>query len=293
MLNPTLAAAQRVGARPGRRRHVRRDRHGRGGRACRSPSRQMLEALRMAHDEIRKLVEFQRERRTTRSASPTMSYPSPKVVARHHRRRCTSLSHRASATQRGTPTRRRARPPSTQLQQRDGVGARGALRRTRARTSARPTSPRSRRPSATRSSTRAIRPDGRRTDEIRPIWCEVGVLPRTHGSALFTRGQTQALSVVTIGSRPGSAEDRRSRARGVQALHAPLQLPALLGGRGAAAARPRPSRDRSWRARRARAVHNVHAERGGVPLHDPHRHRDPLEQRLDLDGVGLRHHAWR
>ena len=45
-----------------------------------------------------------------------------------------------------------------------------------------------------------IRPDGRRTDEIRPIWAEVGVLPRTHGSALFTRGQTQALSVVTIGS---------------------------------------------------------------------------------------------
>ena len=48
--------------------------------------------------------------------------------------------------------------------------------------------------------TEGIRPDGRRTDEIRPIWCKVGVLPRTHGSALFTRGQTQALSVVTLGS---------------------------------------------------------------------------------------------
>jgi polyribonucleotide nucleotidyltransferase len=45
-----------------------------------------------------------------------------------------------------------------------------------------------------------IRPDGRRTDEIRPIWCEVGVLPRAHGSAIFTRGQTQALSVVTLGT---------------------------------------------------------------------------------------------
>jgi polyribonucleotide nucleotidyltransferase len=44
------------------------------------------------------------------------------------------------------------------------------------------------------------RPDGRRTDEIRPIWCEVGVLPRAHGSAIFTRGQTQALSVVTLGT---------------------------------------------------------------------------------------------
>ena len=45
-----------------------------------------------------------------------------------------------------------------------------------------------------------IRPDGRRTDEIRPIWCEVGVLPRAHGSAIFTRGQTQALSIVTLGT---------------------------------------------------------------------------------------------
>ncbi len=45
-----------------------------------------------------------------------------------------------------------------------------------------------------------VRPDGRRTDEIRPIWAKVGVLPRTHGSALFTRGQTQALSIVTLGS---------------------------------------------------------------------------------------------
>jgi polyribonucleotide nucleotidyltransferase len=44
------------------------------------------------------------------------------------------------------------------------------------------------------------RPDGRRTDEIRPISCAVGILPRTHGSGLFTRGQTQALSVVTLGA---------------------------------------------------------------------------------------------
>ncbi|HEY8739568.1 MAG TPA: polyribonucleotide nucleotidyltransferase [Candidatus Dormibacteraeota bacterium] len=44
------------------------------------------------------------------------------------------------------------------------------------------------------------RPDGRKSDEIRPIWCQVGVLPRTHGSAIFTRGQTQALSVATLGS---------------------------------------------------------------------------------------------
>ncbi|MCL6594248.1 MAG: polyribonucleotide nucleotidyltransferase, partial [Alicyclobacillus sp.] len=45
-----------------------------------------------------------------------------------------------------------------------------------------------------------IRPDGRRLDEIRPISCEVGLLPRAHGSGLFTRGQTQALSVCTLGA---------------------------------------------------------------------------------------------
>lgn len=43
-----------------------------------------------------------------------------------------------------------------------------------------------------------IRPDNRKGTEIRPIWCETGVLPRTHGTGLFTRGQTQVLSVTTI-----------------------------------------------------------------------------------------------
>jgi len=44
------------------------------------------------------------------------------------------------------------------------------------------------------------RADGRSVDEVRPITCEVGILPRTHGSALFTRGQTQALAVTTLGT---------------------------------------------------------------------------------------------
>ncbi len=45
-----------------------------------------------------------------------------------------------------------------------------------------------------------VRPDGRKLDEIRPIWCEAGVLPRVHGSAVFTRGETQAMTIVTLGS---------------------------------------------------------------------------------------------
>ena len=50
------------------------------------------------------------------------------------------------------------------------------------------------------------RPDGRRPDEIRDIWSETGYLPRAHGSAIFTRGQTQVLTVVTLGS---TAEEQR------------------------------------------------------------------------------------
>ena len=42
--------------------------------------------------------------------------------------------------------------------------------------------------------------DGRKTDEIRPIWCEVDYLPKTHGSAVFTRGETQSLTTVTLGT---------------------------------------------------------------------------------------------
>ena len=42
--------------------------------------------------------------------------------------------------------------------------------------------------------------DGRKTDEIRPIWCEVSYLPKTHGSAIFTRGETQSLTTVTLGT---------------------------------------------------------------------------------------------
>ena len=45
-----------------------------------------------------------------------------------------------------------------------------------------------------------IRPDGRGIEEVRPVSCEVGILPRTHGSGLFTRGQTQILTITTLGS---------------------------------------------------------------------------------------------
>ena len=45
-----------------------------------------------------------------------------------------------------------------------------------------------------------VRPDGRATTEIRPIWCQVGVLPRVHGTGVFTRGMTQAMTTATLGT---------------------------------------------------------------------------------------------
>lgn len=47
--------------------------------------------------------------------------------------------------------------------------------------------------------TQGIRPDGRKTTQIRPIWCEVGMLPRAHGSGVFTRGLTQVMTTLTLG----------------------------------------------------------------------------------------------
>jgi len=47
---------------------------------------------------------------------------------------------------------------------------------------------------------KGIRPDGRQLTEVRPIWCEAGILPRVHGSSVFTRGQTQVMNALTLGT---------------------------------------------------------------------------------------------
>jgi polyribonucleotide nucleotidyltransferase len=57
------------------------------------------------------------------------------------------------------------------------------------------------------------RPDGREPEEIRPITCEVGVAPRVHGSGLFTRGQTQILSLLTLGTAKEASGSTISRSR--------------------------------------------------------------------------------
>src|ERR671919_1887001 len=64
------------------------------------------------------------------------------------------------------------------------------------------------------------RPDGRSADEIRAIWCEVGVSPRTHGSGLFTRGQTQIMTPPTLGTVKGGQKiDALSREQNRRFIH--------------------------------------------------------------------------
>jgi len=66
-----------------------------------------------------------------------------------------------------------------------------------------------------------VRPDGRGTGDVRPIAARAGMLPRTHGSALFTRGETQALAVTTLGAIAPGAQGSSSRAcNGTPALAA-------------------------------------------------------------------------
>ena len=94
--------------------------------------------------------------------------------------------------------------------------------------------------------------DGRDVKTVRPIVCEVGVLPRTHGSALFTRGETQALVVATLGTGEDEQCDRRAAGHLQGIVPAALQLPAVLGRRDRPHRRSRPARDRPRQARLAR-----------------------------------------
>ena len=125
--------------------------------------------------------------------------------------------------------------------------------------------------------------------DIRAITCEVGVLPRTHGSALFTRGETQALVTTTLGTSQDAQHidaligdvDKRFM------LH--YNFPPFSTGE------TKPLRGASRREighgdLAERALARVLPSDEGLPLHDPHRLRDPRVERQLVDGVGVRRH---
>ncbi len=112
--------------------------------------------------------------------------------------------------------------------------------------------------------------DGRDLKTVRPILSEVGVLPRAHGSALFTRGETQAFVVATLGT--GEDEQFIDALEGTykETLPAALQLPALLGRRDRPDRGARAARDRPRQARLARHPPGA-AAAPRIPLHHPRR----------------------
>ena len=131
------------------------------------------------------------------------------------------------------------------------------------------------------------RPDGRAADEIREVTAEVGIAPRTHGSALFTRGQTQAYTVATLGT---SREEQRLDTLGLETakryFHHYNFPPFSVGEAGFMRGPKR--RDIGHGALAERALLPMIPDPGGVPVHDPGRLRHPRVERLVVDGLGLR-----
>ena len=161
------------------------------------PEPTMLQALRLAHDEIRRLVAFQRELRAA-VGKPTMSYPAASVDAD-----VTAAVHEFVAERIAQAARnvdKAAREQAIDDLKAETVAALEQRFPELRSDIGKAFESELKKAVRTAILNEGIRPDGRRTDEIRQITCQVGVLPRTHGSALFTRGQTQALSIVTLGS---------------------------------------------------------------------------------------------
>jgi len=161
------------------------------------PEAAILQALRLGHAEIQRLCAFQLEV-VAAVGKPMMSYPAAsvdaEVAAAVEQRLAGRIAGAARNVDKATREQQLAdlradlldelTPRFPEKQPDVAKAFEASLKR------------------AVRSAIldEGIRPDGRRSDEIRHIWCQVGLLPRTHGSALFTRGQTQALSIVTLGS---------------------------------------------------------------------------------------------
>ena len=167
------------------------------GGAIQVPESEILQGLIVGHEAIRELIDIQEVLIAPRRV-PKMSW-EPKEVPAEARQRVEGLAgDRVSTAVRIADKRERtaalaqvAADIAGQLEEDDTVtdGDVGDVIRSLEKKHVR-----------ARILDEGIRADGRTADQVRPIVCETGVLPRTHGSALFTRGETQSLGVVTLGT---------------------------------------------------------------------------------------------
>jgi polyribonucleotide nucleotidyltransferase len=169
------------------------------------PEAEILDALDIAHDQIKKLCALQAELRE-KAGKEKVAAQAPQVDSELYNQikaemgeeidRATSVEDKL-ARQDATKaveeqTLERYAPQAEQLDAAANAERRAAAQLVFDRLE--------KETIRERIAVRKVRPDGRAADEIRPIDIEVGYAPRTHGSALFTRGQTQALSVVALGT---------------------------------------------------------------------------------------------
>jgi polyribonucleotide nucleotidyltransferase len=163
------------------------------------PEAEILDALDIAHDAIKKLCKLQRElQRKAGKAKKDVEVPQVdeklyRAVARSHGRKLDRATSVQDKLERQDATKAvveeivaRYAPDEDDAETRQAVQrVADKLEKTLVRE---------------RIAVKKVRPDGRKADEIRPISIDVAVAPRTHGSALFTRGQTQAFSVAALGT---------------------------------------------------------------------------------------------
>ena len=135
------------------------------------------------------------------------------------------------------------------------------------------------------------RVDGRGINEIRPLAAEVGLLPRVHGSGMFTRGQTQVLTVATLGNTKDSQlMDDLGTEPYKRYIHHYNFPPYSVGE--ARAPRSPGRREIGHGALAERALLPVLPSAGGVPLHHPSGQRGAVLQRLHQPGLHLRLAPW-
>ena len=254
------------------------------------PEAEILDALDIAHSEIKKLCALQREL-AEKVGKPKLEVVVPQLDA--GLLDAVRASHGAAldaATQVEDKLERQDATKAVEaavLEQHAGDPESEGYAERRAAGAARRSTSSRRRSSASASRSRRSAPTGARADEIRDITIEVGVTPRTHGSALFTRGQTQALSVVALGTLK---EEMRLDTLGLETKkyywHHYNFPPFSVGEAGRLAGPKR--RDIGHGALAERALVPVDPLDRGLPLQRPRRLRHLRVQRLLVDGLGLR-----